>query len=99
MLTKVREVFNREHLSEGRMKGVSFAVIKKENDFLYNTTMPLSACKDYFNDYIFVENTGKPIGEVYGFDHKPIGIFKDTEFVDLLVGMLPVPFNQGRQQL
>lgn len=51
---------DRKMLGEGRSKGMSFAFCKKVEDTL-KTVQPLSPCKDYLNDIIFIEHTGVPI--------------------------------------
>jgi hypothetical protein len=68
----------RKNLMEGKKSGLGFAFAKhnKEND-TYETIMPISTCKDYLNDVVVSERLGEGIGQIYGFDYKPIKLFND----------------------
>lgn len=66
---KIIDEQNRSVLFEGRTHGVGFAFAKLDKN-TFTTVMPISPCKDYLNDVVFVENTGKEIGIVYGFNYK-----------------------------
>ncbi len=46
-------------LGEGRNRGVGYAFAKRTGDTL-TTVCPISPCKDYLNDQLFSEATGKP---------------------------------------
>lgn len=50
---------DRGKLSEGRNYGMGFALCKRVGKNIA-TTMPISPCKDYLNDKVFSEHTGKP---------------------------------------
>ncbi len=63
---------DRKKLGEGRNYGMGFAFCIKKGD-VYTTTSPISPCKDYLNDVVFVENTKRPIGSIHGLDYKPKG--------------------------
>ena len=78
---------NRKLLGEGRSKGMSFAFCKKTGDTL-ETVQPLSPCKDYLNDVIFIERTGIPI-KACGLDLKEKNdiFLEDTCY--LLITTLP----------
>ncbi len=73
---KIIEKHNRKTLHEGRNYGMGFSFCTK-NKSDYETVQPISPCKDYLNDVVYVENTGKEIGRIYGLEHKPIGCLDD----------------------
>jgi hypothetical protein len=66
---------DRKKLQEGRNYGIAFAFAKRDGD-TYELVMPCSACKDYLNDQLYSEVTGKPYS-AYGFNSKKTGCFKD----------------------
>lgn len=55
----VKEVCDRNKLSEGRNSGMAFAFCKLMENGEYHTVQPFSPCKDYLNDVIYTEQTGK----------------------------------------
>lgn len=65
---------NRSILGEGRDYGMGFAFLKKTKD-LYETIQPISPCKDYLNDIVFTEKTGKSMS-AYGLNCSKQNIFK-----------------------
>ena len=65
----------RNKLFEGRTKGISFAFCNKIEDG-FEEVMPLSPCKDYLNDAWWAETFNKESNYIYGFSHKPVGLFK-----------------------
>lgn len=71
---------NRSKLAEGRNYGFGFSILKKVDDKTYEALMPFTACKDYLNDFIYVETTKKPLGIIYGFKHEYTGVFEDQEY-------------------
>lgn len=81
---------NRGPLSEGRTYQLGFAFCKRSGTELH-TVHPLSPCKDYLNDVVYAETTGKSIS-AYGLSAKKQGIFEDG------VGYLVIkilPFKNG----
>lgn len=64
----------REKLSEGRHEGIGFVFLKKLKDNMFEAVHPLSPCKDYLNDIVYSEATGKPF-KAYGLSTKKEGIF------------------------
>lgn len=66
MKIKLKE--GREKLSEGRNFGLGFAFAKLIEEGL-QAVMPISACKDYLNDVLYTELTGKKLGTIYGFSY------------------------------
>lgn len=65
----------RSILSEGRSRGLGHAFCRLEKGKLI-TVMPISPCKDYLNDVVFSEGTGKP-WSAWGLKTKKEGIFED----------------------
>ena len=75
---------DRKVLCEGRTKGMGFA-FAQVLDGTYNTDcvaletiQPVSPCKDYLNDVVWSEATGKTF-YAWGLHTKPLGIFKHGE--------------------
>lgn len=56
---KIIDKQNREVLNEGRNCGLGFAFLKKVDPTTFETVMPISPCKDYLNDVLYTEYTGK----------------------------------------
>ena len=71
---------NRESLSEGRNYQMGFAFCKKIELGIYETIQPISPCKDYLNDVVFSEITGKPV-TAYGLKTKQLGIFDKRGYI------------------
>lgn len=70
----------RSDLGEGRTYGIGFSILKKDKKN-YETIMPFTACKDYLNDVVNIENTGcSDYNEIYGFEHDFTGVFKNKRF-------------------
>jgi hypothetical protein len=66
----------RRVLIEGRTTGSSFAFCKQIGENEYETVQPLSPCKDYLNDVVWSEVTGKHIG-IWGLSYIKKDIYKD----------------------
>ena len=66
-------LINRAKMIEGRMEGVSFCFLKKTNDGEFRQASPLSSCKDYLNDVVYCEASGKPY-TAHGFECKKDGV-------------------------
>lgn len=65
----------RSTLSEGRDYGFSSALAKNVNGDI-ETVCPVTACKDFLNDVIYTEITGKPYS-IYGLKYSKQNIFSD----------------------
>lgn len=96
--------FNRKVLSEGRNYGFGFTFLKKTDaiitaetivDPYYETLMPFTACRDYLNDFVYIETLNKSLNTVYGFKHEYKGIFKDQEYFYL--GINSLHFKNGKE--
>lgn len=84
---------NRSILSEGRSNGLCFAFCKATEDSVYETIQPISACKDYLNDIIYNERTGKPIS-AYGLScTSPTNIFVN-KYAYLVIQVLNDSYQQ-----
>lgn len=59
MKYKISEPLPRSVLWEGRSQGMGFAFCKRAGEMLF-TVQPVSPCKDYLNDVLYSEHTGKP---------------------------------------
>lgn len=69
----------RRVLGEGRNKGLGFAFCKLITNGEKNTleaVQPISPCKDYLNDVVYSERTGKPFS-AYGLNTSKNDIFND----------------------
>lgn len=77
---------DRSVLIEGRNWGLGFAFCKREGD-TYTTVQPISPCKDFLNDVVYSEWTGKPFS-VWGLKTKKEGIF-DKDLAYVAMGILP----------
>ncbi len=76
---------DRSKLCEGRNSGLGFAFCEKDGATL-TTVMPLTACKDFLNDVVYSEGTGKPFS-IYGLSTVKLGIFEDGAY--MAMGILP----------
>src|SRR5690606_34000592 len=54
---------------------------------------PFTACKDYLNDFVYVEQTKLPLGKIHGFKHEYTGILQDTDHFYL--GIKAVHYKGG----
>ncbi len=81
---------NRGKLSEGRNYGIGFAFAKREGDVL-SLVGPISPCKDYLNDQVYSEATGKPF-YAHGYNASKTGCFEGG-FGYLVMGIMP--YNRG----
>ena len=71
---KIIDKQKRSILSEGRNYGLGFAFLKRIDDETFETIQPISRCKDYLNDVVYSELTGKPFS-AWGLLTKKEGIF------------------------
>lgn len=84
----IKETQNRKKLSEGRSFGIGFAILKKLTTTKFETLHAFSACKDYLNDLVFVENTNFELNSIHGFKHKKTNVFKNKRYFYLGVNVL-----------
>jgi len=73
----------RARLGEGRQQGLGFAFCKLDNGIL-ETVGPIGPCKDYLNDQVYSEHTGKPYCR-YGYKAVKTGCFTDKAYLVIKV--------------
>jgi len=86
-MKKIKELQNRKKLNEGRNFGIGFSILNKIKS-KFETYLPFTACRDYFNDFIFVEDRKKGIGTAHGYNHKVLNCFKRKRYFYLGVNTL-----------
>ena len=79
-MKKIKELQERSKLNEGRNFGVGFTILNKKGS-KFETYLPFTACRDYLNDFAYVESTKKEIGKIYGYDHKLLNCFDKKNIV------------------
>ena len=79
-MKKIKELQQRSKLCEGRDFGVGFTILNKKGS-KFETYLPFTACRDYLNDFAYVESTKKEIGKIYGYDHKILNCFDNKNIV------------------
>ena len=79
-MKKIKELQKRSKLCEGRNYGVGFTILNKKGS-KFETYLPFTACRDYLNDFAYVESTKKEIGKIYGYDHKILNCFDNKNIV------------------
>lgn len=79
-MKKIKELQDRSKLGEGRDFGVGFTILNKKGS-KFETYLPFTACRDYLNDFAYVESTKKEIGEIYGYNHKLLNCFDNKNVV------------------
>jgi len=78
-------------LIEGRSYGIAFAFAKRDGNTI-ETVGPLSPCKDYLNDQVYSEHTGKPFG-AYGYKAEKRGLFENTDVAYIVMAILPYKYG------
>ena len=79
-MKKIKELQERSKLCEGRNYGVGFTILNKKGS-KFETYLPFTACRDYLNDFAYVESTKKEIGSIYGYNHKLLNCFDNKNIV------------------
>src|SRR5690606_12020630 len=95
----VTEKFDRSKLAEGRNFGFGFAFLNKIEEGNFETLNAFTACKDYLNDLVYVENTNKPLDMVYGFEHTYKGNIINNDYFYLGVRALNSKGSNTRHPL
>lgn len=83
---QLKDEQDRRKLEEGRSYGLGFAFCKRSGDTV-ETIQPISPCKDYLNDVVYTEATGKPF-YAFGLNTAKTGCFDDGKAY-LVMGILP----------
>ena len=96
-MKKIKELQQRSSLSEGRNYGVGFTILNKKGS-KFKTYLPFTACRDYLNDFAYVESTKKEIGKIHGYDHKVLNCFDNKNIVYFGVNTLHRNNNNGNYE-
>lgn len=96
----INELQNRDNLCEGRSYGLGYSVLKFIDDDNFETYNAFTCCKDYLNDFVYVEQTGINIKQIYGFKHEYQEIFKTKkDYIYLgLTGLSPSKNNVSQYE-
>jgi len=86
-MKKIKELQKRSTLGEGRDYGIGFSILNKINS-KFETYLPFTACRDYLNDFVYVERTKTEIGETHGYDHKVLNCFENKKYFYIGVNTL-----------
>lgn len=80
-MKKIEELQKRSSLNEGRNYGIGFSVLEPNSTKTkFKTYLPFTACRDYLNDFSYVEHTKKEIGSIHGYNHKLLNCFDNKRF-------------------
>jgi len=85
--------YDRSELNEGRDYGIGFSVLKADSANNLKPLFPFTACKDYLNDFIYVEQSGKNIDKIFGFQHEFMNYFQNKK--RLILGVTPLMYESG----
>lgn len=94
-MKKIEEKQDRKKLAEGRSYGIGFSILNKISNNKYETYLPFTACKDYLNDFSYVEWTKNEIGSIYGYNHKLLNCFDKRRIFYL--GVNTLNYKDGRE--
>ena len=94
-MKKIKEKQDRKKLGEGRNFGIGFSILKKNSASDFETLNAFTACKDYLNDFSYVEYKKKEIGSVHGYDHKLSNCFDNKKIFHL--GVNTLHYNYANQ--
>ena len=86
-MKKIKELQKRSTLNEGRNYGIGFSILNKIGN-KFETYLPFTACRDYLNDFVYVEKTKTEIGETHGYDHKVLNCFENKNYFYIGVNTL-----------
>jgi hypothetical protein len=86
-MKKIKELQKRSTLGEGRNFGIGFSILNKIGN-KFETYLPFTACRDYLNDFIFVEKFKTEIGNAHGYNHQVLDCFKNKRFFYMGVNTL-----------
>lgn len=93
----VIEKLNRKNLIEGRNYGIGFTILEKVRKGRYKAYLPFTACRDFLNDIIYVENSNrKTMPEIYGFKYERQDIIQNKNFG--FIGIKPLHFNNSTKE-
>jgi hypothetical protein len=93
-MKNIKEKHKRSKLGEGRNYGIGFAILQPNaTKTKFKTLNAFTACRDYLNDFSYVEFEKKEIGCVYGYNHKLLNCFDNKRLFYL--GVNTLDFNNG----
>lgn len=94
-MKQIEEKYKRSDLIEGRNFGLGFAVLKPVNKAKtkFETENAFTACRDYLNDFSYVEHTKKEIGSIHGYNHKLKNCFDSKRL--FYIGVNTLNYNDG----
>lgn len=93
-MKKIEELQKRKSLNEDRNFGIGFSILKPNSKATkFKTYLPFTACRDYLNDFSYVENNKKEIGSIHGYNHKLLNCFDDKRF--FYFGVNTLNYNCG----
>lgn len=94
-MKRIKELQKRSELNEGRNFGIGFAILKPINSTKtqFETLNAFTACRDYLNDFSYVEYTKKEIGKIHGYNHKLLNIFDKKRLFYLGVNTLDFKYG------
>ena len=94
-MKQIEEKYKRSSLNEGRNFGLGFAVLKPVNKAKtkFETENAFTACRDYLNDFSYVEHTKKEIGSIHGYNHKLKNCFDNKRL--FYIGVNTLNYNGG----
>lgn len=93
-MKKIKELQKRISLNEGRNYGIGFSVLKPiNNKTKFETFLPFTACRDYLNDFSYVEHNKKEIGSIHGYNHKLLNCFNNKR--TFYLGVNTLNYNNG----
>ena len=93
-MKKIKELQKRSELDEGRDFGLGFTILNKIGS-KFETYLPFTACRDYLNDFIFVEKFKTEIGYIYGYNHRLLNCFDNKKF--FYIGIKSLDYNNGKK--
>ena len=85
---EIKETQERKSLNEGRNFGLGYAFLKRKTKKKFITVNALTACKDYLNDIVYIENTKEPLKKIHGFKHNYEGLLENKRFFFLGINTL-----------
>lgn len=88
-MVKLKLVNNelRSKLAEGRNYRLGFAFATKKDNIVEVVQHGITACKDFLNDVVYSQNTGKPYS-IYGCKATDISLFKNVPAAYLVISIL-----------
>ena len=94
-MKQIEEKYKRSALIEGRNFGLGFAVLKPVNKAKtkFETENAFTSCRDYLNDFSYVERTKKEIGSIHGYNHKLKNCFDNKRL--FYIGVNTLNYNGG----